>query len=323
MDYPKSVAGVGLVNGKFVDEDQNAGTVGSIIPSAWGNAVTDEILAVIALLLGAQPDEAKKTQLRDAVVALGRGVSPATTVADTGVVNALVADLVPAPQQLETGIRVKVKTKVSNTDAVTFNLNGTGAKPIVGQGLAALQGGELPAGRYAVLEYDATLNAGNGAWVLVGVLGGGLPVAAPTKGRHALNLDTGDARYAALAGLVTQAFNVGPPTLGGHAVNLNEFFCSLTQNGCVKIPVIAGGIKRTLIIQWGQANAVPAAGGVNVTFPLAFPTAFLMGLAGFVNSGGISAAVSGGWGNPTPTGMTVFNNGNGGASAISWLAIGY
>lgn len=323
MDYPKSVAGVGLVNGKFVDEDPNAGTVGSIIPSAWGNAVTDEILAVIALLLGAQPDEAKKTQLRDAVVALGRGVSPATTVADTGAVNALVADLVPAPQQLETGMRVKVKTKVSNTDAVTFNLNGTGAKPIVGQGLAALQGGELPAGRYAVLEYDATLNAGNGAWVLVGVLGGGLPVAAPTKGRHALNLDTGDARYAALAGLVTQAFNVGPATSGGHAVNVNEFFASLTGNGCVKIPVMAGGAKRTLIIQWGSVAAVPAGGGSTWTYPMAFPNQYLAGVACFNNSGGISGAAAGGIGLPTLTTATLFNNGSAGASQVSAIVIGW
>ncbi|WP_446678255.1 glycine-rich domain-containing protein [Achromobacter animicus] len=47
MDYPKSVPGVGLVNGKFVNEDPIAGRAGSLIPAEWGCAVTDELLAVI------------------------------------------------------------------------------------------------------------------------------------------------------------------------------------------------------------------------------------------------------------------------------------
>ncbi|MCV4343109.1 phage tail protein [Pseudomonas capsici] len=47
MDYPKSVPSVGLVNGKFVDENTVSGAQGSLIPASWGNAVTDELLAVI------------------------------------------------------------------------------------------------------------------------------------------------------------------------------------------------------------------------------------------------------------------------------------
>ncbi|RBB94368.1 hypothetical protein C3E97_032235, partial [Pseudomonas sp. MWU12-2115] len=47
MDYPKSVPNVGLVNGKFVDENTATGEVGSLIPSAWGKSVTDELLNVI------------------------------------------------------------------------------------------------------------------------------------------------------------------------------------------------------------------------------------------------------------------------------------
>ncbi|AJZ97281.1 hypothetical protein PFLUOLIPICF7_19310 [Pseudomonas simiae] len=47
MDYPKSVPNVGLVGGKFVDENIATGQVGSLIPSAWGSAVTDEIINVI------------------------------------------------------------------------------------------------------------------------------------------------------------------------------------------------------------------------------------------------------------------------------------
>lgn len=66
MDYPKSVPSVGLVNGKFVDEDPGAGTPGSLIPSAWGNAVTDEILAVITGA-GLTPSEENNAQLKAAL----------------------------------------------------------------------------------------------------------------------------------------------------------------------------------------------------------------------------------------------------------------
>ncbi len=66
MDFPKSVPSVGLVDGKFIDEDAVAGTPGSLIPSAWGNAVTQEILNVIQ---GAEiePDEDDNTQLNAAI----------------------------------------------------------------------------------------------------------------------------------------------------------------------------------------------------------------------------------------------------------------
>lgn len=69
MDYPKSVPGVGLVNGKFVDEDPTIGRVGSIVPSAWGNMITDEAINLMALA-GVAPDETKTNQLAQAVTIL-------------------------------------------------------------------------------------------------------------------------------------------------------------------------------------------------------------------------------------------------------------
>lgn len=72
MDYPKSVPGVGLVGGVFVDENQTTGQQGSLIPSSWGNAVTDELLAVFTAA-GLQPDEADNTQLLQALLAMQHG----------------------------------------------------------------------------------------------------------------------------------------------------------------------------------------------------------------------------------------------------------
>lgn len=67
MDFPKSVPGVGLVDGQFVDEDPVVGRQGSVIPSVWGNAVTHELLNVIAAA-GLEPDEAQSDQLLQAIV---------------------------------------------------------------------------------------------------------------------------------------------------------------------------------------------------------------------------------------------------------------
>jgi hypothetical protein len=66
VDFPKSVPGVGLVNGKFIDEDSLAATPGSLIPSAWGNLITQELLNVIEGA-GLDPDEADNTQLKVAI----------------------------------------------------------------------------------------------------------------------------------------------------------------------------------------------------------------------------------------------------------------
>lgn len=66
MDFPKSVPSIGLVNGQFVDEDALTGRPGSMIPSAWGNAVTLEILNVLAGA-GVVPDELKTNQLAEAI----------------------------------------------------------------------------------------------------------------------------------------------------------------------------------------------------------------------------------------------------------------
>jgi len=66
MDYPKSTPGVGLVNGKFVDENPIAGTPGSLIPASWGNGVTEEILGVIGAA-GLSASESNNRQLLEAI----------------------------------------------------------------------------------------------------------------------------------------------------------------------------------------------------------------------------------------------------------------
>lgn len=91
MDYPRSVPNVGLVNGKFVDENTATGQVGSLIPSSWGNAVTDELLNVIQAG-GEQPAENDNDQLLAAIKAIVRDSIPPekirTTLAEYGITDA-------------------------------------------------------------------------------------------------------------------------------------------------------------------------------------------------------------------------------------------
>lgn len=83
MDYPKSVPNIGLVDGHFVDENPVTGQIGSLIPAAWGDSITQEILNVIKGA-GLVPDESNVAQLLQAITSISasdykRSVRCATT----------------------------------------------------------------------------------------------------------------------------------------------------------------------------------------------------------------------------------------------------
>ncbi|MCD5969769.1 gp53-like domain-containing protein [Pseudomonas quasicaspiana] len=85
MDFPKSVPNVGLVDGRFVDESNVTGQVGSLITADWGNAMTSEIINVIeaAELV---PTEGQNDQLVGAIDKLiSKGVGTAATEQTAGI----------------------------------------------------------------------------------------------------------------------------------------------------------------------------------------------------------------------------------------------
>ncbi|MFJ7143301.1 phage tail protein [Pseudomonas protegens] len=104
MDYPKSVPSVGLVNGKFVDENPVTGQVGSLISSEWGNAVTDELLNVIRAG-GKVPAEAEHDQLLAAIKAIVRDSIPPekirTTLAEYGITDAYTKSVTYTKAEIE------------------------------------------------------------------------------------------------------------------------------------------------------------------------------------------------------------------------------
>jgi len=52
----------------------------------------------------------------------------------------------------------------------------------------------------------------------------------------------------------------------------------IDTNGYITIPIIIGGVKRTVIVQWGQANNAASATTIT-TYPLPFPNACLQVVA--------------------------------------------
>ncbi|MFG0828758.1 hypothetical protein ACF8R6_10320 [Pseudomonas sp. CJQ_7] len=168
MDYPKSVPNAGLVGGKFVDEDTGSGTPGSLIPSDWGNAITDEVLAVIAAA-GLEPDENDNTQMA-AALRLMLQQAAGNYALDTGTANTYLAAYTPAVADPVDGMVLKFKAKTANTGASTFSPNGLLAKPIVGLTHAALRGGEIVANGDVWLQYNSSI--GGGSWVLINSTGG-------------------------------------------------------------------------------------------------------------------------------------------------------
>lgn len=74
-----------------------------------------------------------------------------------GVDGALTATLTPAPASLAAGLVLRLKVNAPNTGAVTLNLNGLGAKPVVRASGEPLQKNDIVAGQVVELAYDGTV----------------------------------------------------------------------------------------------------------------------------------------------------------------------
>ncbi|MDX9673159.1 MULTISPECIES: hypothetical protein [unclassified Pseudomonas] len=166
MDYPKSVPSVGLVNGKFVNEDVVAGLPGSLIPATWGNSVTDELLNVVRSA-GFEPSEDDTTQLLRAVKKLSQAGEDKHA-ADIGAANLYMANYVPAISTLKDGLALRFTAGNANNGASTFAPNGLLPKPLLSLGLSALRPAEIVGGSVCSVVYSAALDS----WVLVYASGG-------------------------------------------------------------------------------------------------------------------------------------------------------
>ncbi|MBO4119827.1 hypothetical protein J5T34_03620 [Cupriavidus gilardii] len=156
---------------------------------------------------------------------------------DTGAANAYVVNYTPAVAELKDGMALWFKVKTANTGVSTLNVNGLGARPIIGMAHTPLQGGEMVASGKALMVWKAESNS----WVLVGCSGGAQQVAVGTQSGHAIQL--------------------------GQFTGTNQ---SLGASGYQKLP---GG----LILQWGGVSAANGLGNVTfpIAFPTALVGVFI------------------------------------------------
>ncbi|UQS15558.1 hypothetical protein [Pseudomonas sp. HS6] len=185
MDYPKSIPGVGLVDGGFIDENPVAGTPGSLIPAAWGNSVTQEILNAIKAA-GLTPDETKTNQLATAIGALvdfTKLKNTPTTLAGYGITDA-VGRLLAVRQIDAVGITVyKPNPRAKRIRVRLVGAGGSGGGCALVAATYQSLGGGGGAGAYGESLFDVTaemqagvpvsLGAGGAARTAMGVSGGG------------------------------------------------------------------------------------------------------------------------------------------------------
>jgi hypothetical protein len=161
--------------GFFTEGNPALGQAATYLRASFLNGLMQELLNVLTGA-GVTPSKTTYDQLLKALR------SNALVVAtDTGAANAAVLTYAPAIAALTDGMVLWFKAAATNTGATTLNVNGLGAKAVVGGGHAALQGGEILANGKCQVVWSATLNS----FVLIECTGGALQVAAGTQSSHA------------------------------------------------------------------------------------------------------------------------------------------
>jgi hypothetical protein len=291
MDYPKSVPNVGLVGGKFVDENTATGVVGSLIPSVWGNNVTDELLSVLSAA-GIAPSEAETDQLLKAIrsktLLLTQPLFDATKAAAT------TEFVQQAAGNLSGGLTVANGSSAVASYAGKFLSVGAGGSFLPPTGAVA---------NGASLHYK---NTGLGPHTLSRVGADSISGAGPLL--TTIVIDQGeDLRLVRVSDVWIATGSAALKYAAG-------FGALLTANGWQKLP-------SGLIIQCGQVTT-SATASVAVTFPIAFPSNVMetycsanANTASFANlyTPSVSGASIDGWSN---AGARVAIN-------ARWLAIGF
>ncbi|MDY7560230.1 hypothetical protein QN366_01670 [Pseudomonas sp. CCC3.2] len=183
--------------GFFTDGNPATGILATIVPAEYMNMLMLEMLGVLSAA-GMTPSKTNFTQLATAIRAVNK---QATILTDTGTAGAYSAINTPAlTAPPSTGYVQWINIAHLNPGASTYSPDGLAPKPIYGVGLQALQGNELPVG-LACLRYlvQASVNGGNGAWIVTEAFGGGLQIAPGVNSAHAATVAQLQAGYGSFA----------------------------------------------------------------------------------------------------------------------------
>jgi hypothetical protein len=193
---------------------------------------------------------------------------------DTGVANAYIIALDPLLTSYTTNFSGRFKVVNANTGASTLDAGG-GAIALVNETGGALLAGDLPAG--AVVSYSYVL-ADNKAYITSLV---------PSQ---ALSQTAADARYAKLAGLLTQVFEVADGVAGNDAVNFEQA-AGLGQNYNV---VTGSRAVNTLYYNTGKKLLIAIIGLSTNTVSVNSASATVNGVSGTAGVFGNNSGTTGG-----------------------------
>jgi hypothetical protein len=256
VDFPISVPSIGLVDGKFVDENPYSGMPGSLIPAAWGNSITTEVLNVIEAA-GLAPSEVDLTQLQQAIRLIVQADSGKFGT-DTGAANVYTVAYTPAIPALVNGVPLRFKAKTANTGASTFSQNGGPAKALVGLGLGALQGGEIVVDGLCTVVYSAMLDK----FILLECTGGALAIAPASKSHHAMQLGQATGRLVRSTLYRDSAGTLQASIDGGAFANISATFVPHPDAVFGEGEVLGGGAAgaNAASTATGQVAAGPGGG---------------------------------------------------------------
>lgn len=158
MDFPKTVSGVNLLAGQFTDGNPAEGVPASLDPASWANAVTNEILNVMAAG-GQTPDETKTNQLLLAIQnLLGSESIPNATDSTAGLMSAAdktKLDGVAGGATANTGTVTAVT--VADANGVTATVANQGTTPQLTVSLGAITPSSITStGAIVGLSLDAS-----------------------------------------------------------------------------------------------------------------------------------------------------------------------
>ncbi len=279
----------GLNKDGFRAGNPSSGQQATELSAAFMNSLQEEVAAVVEGA-GLALNPANSAQMLAAIHALiEAGVGDYSL--DTGAANAYVIALNPAITAYAGNLSGSFKVANTNTGASTLNAGG-GAVALVNDAGAALAPGDLVAGTIAAYQYSL---ADNKFYITLGV---------------ASQLD---ARYAALAGLLTQAFSAADGATGKQVVNISQFGASLANNGYQKLP-------NGMVIQWG-VGVVTAGTLSTITFPIAFPNTCALFIPRPTDTGVTASLFMSTTATSATQASSVMNLG--GPYNYNWIAIGY
>ncbi len=333
-------------NASYVDKDVPGAVRGSAVPAKAIEVPQREIVDFITKSGFVPGDD---LQLARAVQS-----GKVNYAAAAGTPNALTASLSPAPAALTEGLIVRILIAATNTGAVTLNLNGLGALPIVNNSAAPLSAGDLASGSVItfvhlsgawmalalsadrLINVQTFKNAGISVYtptpgtryVVVEVQGaGGSGGGAGTTGSGAIIVGSGGASGAYAKAKITTGFSGVAVTVGAKGVNVAGDFGvsggSSSFGALVSCPGGPGGSKAGPVsAPWntGQSGSMLPSGG-NLAASGGSPGGVSVAISASQGFGGIGgASIFGGSGSPAPAGSngsSAFAPGAGGGGTMS------